>query len=216
MNLHKSVAAAAALLTTGTSFAAVTITYDIQALRDQNGIAQNGLVYALIASDSTNSLASSTDLAGATLSEGEIIGGKFQIFEVGTTAEALGNPGNATGTVAGLTLGSGDGALIQGNSWGIYWFEGLSQGGQILNGTRYGMFTSTALDPSSGGEIGTIFPTDGTLNANVFYFDTDNFGGVSPSDFTASLTVNAVPEPSTALLAFAGLAIPVMRRRRRD
>ena len=92
-----------------------------------------------------------------------------------------------------LTYG---GNVAAGKSFAIVWFDKLALGGTATTGMKYGVFAT-----------GLALPADpGTYNLS------SNFAGADPLK-TQAFVVDAVPEPSAALLGAIG-ALGLLRRRR--
>ena len=86
--------------------------------------------------------------------------------------------------------------------------------GQLLGSTLIGFSLDSNLLPflSTGGDAGSGFTAPlGAGNYSVYIQETSPF---SPDTFTVAFTVEAVPEPSTALLAGLALTGLVARRKR--
>lgn len=229
MKYHLLIIVAIFTITVGAK-ASIVINFEFEALRDSSGIAvSNGTVFALIASNSSGSLPSATDLLGAELSTGFDISNGSRIFAVGQTTSAVSAPGNAAGSLNDL---GGDnyssvsdtrlGAAPIGSIWGLYWFPSISTTGTtIAGGDVYGFFQSSNVDTGQPiGDTAMILQGDGNP-ASVAYYDLptlNTFAGPptantpSVSDFSANFTV--IPEPSAAILGLLGAGALLMRRRR--
>jgi hypothetical protein len=102
--------------------------------------------------------------------------------------------------------------VAAGGKWAVYWFPGLTAGGNTLPGSSFevGGIQQTAAG-GSGGDIGMVMPAvDNTgFSFAAAFIDTDHGGDIEASRFTAI----AVPEPTTLALSALGLAALLRRRR---
>jgi hypothetical protein len=114
---------------------------------------------------------------------------------------------NVTFTLNTNNITAGDLLLVR-------WYPTLTTAStQPGPGTTYGEFRTNAIE--SGSTINWTVPADGTNNNLSFL--TATYGGAEPDAAgRASLTVSAVPEPSSyisAVLGLAGLGVTILRRR---
>lgn len=229
---------AAAVLCVCSANAAVTVNVSFGSAFDSVSAAvPNGTLWVMIAdsddnssfaggfninSSLTNAVAAAAAFGGQSLSVGTVIGGDT-IFAMGgfNSAAAGGIPG---ANVVSLTLASGGvNGVATGRNFAIYWFPGLTYGGpggatgsttaagysvNVGSTFQVGGIHDSGTDAGLGYEA-LVFPAAGATNPGVA---NDNFDGTLPdSRFVA---VNAVPEPSVALLG--GLGVLALLRRRRD
>lgn len=125
------------------------------------------------------------------------------VLQVGTGALTLN-----TGLLTNWTVG---------DPLALLWFPTLTAGSNTIPaGTKYGLYTNaSAVDGSDP----WITPADGTTDHSLLFYTTDgvNLGpGTNPAAAgNASLTVDAVPEPSRSMLGLLGFGMLALRRRRR-
>ena len=212
----------AALLATP-ALATVNIQFEFGSLRDSGGTPLASTTLVLLVADTSGDgfFPSALDLNGATLSNGQTIGGDKVLYS-GTTVNTPAN-GTISGTVFKIDYAAL--GINQGDLWAIYWFPGVSAEGAVASpGDPYGFYRTSVLDQATVDAVGAtdamVFPADTGATVRTAYYDSQVLGtfGIAstanspdPSDYTASLTV--VPEPSTIILgALGGLAL--LRRRR--
>lgn len=206
---------------------------DFANLRDPAGDLLSESTLVLLVADSSGdlNLPSPADLLGAELTEGLSIKGD-KIFLAGTTiSDPVISPNPATDFALFTGFTNVDYLLLdieEGDSWGVYWFPGLTAEGEIVQADQaYGFYQSSNIDPSLipyGADTAMTFPADdlgGTLTAIYYDDETLTRLGVTPdptytptvADFTANFVVTA-PEPASAVLVGCGLVIGLGVRRR--
>lgn len=213
---------------TGIANAAVTINLELGRLTNSESVTlPGGTLWALISEDSStgnlpgglladsslyanNNISTITsDFSGATIAEGNSIGGGVIV---------------ATGGISNLTPGdislSFDFEISQfpsvatGDKLGVYWFPGRTEASNTLPTSSFdiGGFHRTDANSGSGGNYGLIVPPDEVPAVTMAFFDNDitsSSSGIALTEFEAI----AVPEPST--LIFVGMSILLLLRRRR-
>ena len=175
---------------------------------NSSGVATNGMSWGIVVDTTGNGFSSgnydalaSSIASSQALSVGSVLGDDYFVPS-GLQTQTLGAPffsgaeagiGGIT-NIASLALTNG---ISSGDAFAILWFETNSGS----DGAKYGFFT----DPSF------TIPADG--NTTPF---TTPFVGADPTR-SANLTFGgtAAPEPSRTVLAFFGLAMVGLRRRRR-
>jgi len=240
---HKglALAAAAALATVGSATAAITIDFEaggflqstgdyvplgslVATIVDTNG---DGLIGGVLGKDSSltsaDALAIYTAFAGQTIAAGNTIGGDLILLTVAT--DNVGSPTNGTtnqgylgANVSNVNIsGLEEGALL-----GVFWFPELTLGSATLGDGNFqvgGINDTTSLVTFQDGDQ-MLLPADAEGDTLLLEIVPEwvypELGGFSNDRLTAVSVGSfaAVPEPSAALLAFAGLALPVLRRRR--
>ena len=188
-------------------------------LQTNSGDASSALVWGLLVDTGGNGFQAGSYIPGFTFSDTTALaGGQFLSTSSGVTDDRLFISSNFFAT-AGSTDGSAglskptnillsystDGVGATGVSAlgtqaiAIVWFNALTKTGQqAVNGDKYGLFVLPFTTPSD------------QAGGNLPYGS--NFAGTDPVR-TASLTINAVPEPSAVLLGAIG-ALGLLRRRR--
>ena len=179
-----------------------------------------GSIGVLVASTTDSSFlatntATSSSLAGTTLSVGSFLGGSDDMIVKVLTAKAFtGTSDNGFSDVSTYTL---TGNWNAGDALAIYWFPTITTAGStVQNGTSFGFFTSSTFDSSVGGSSALVTPSDSS-SVNMYYFTQSVTGQpstVSASQLSATQTVTAVPEPSTFALVGLGMGFAGWMARR--
>jgi hypothetical protein len=225
-------AAVAAASISGTARGASTLNLYFGALRDALGatLPDETLVVLIANTDGgaglpgglTTNLASSgldpslayDHFAGQTLAVGGSVNSDI-IFYVGSV-NGLGLLGSE---YAGTVVDSGvsvtyAGGLSVGQTFGLYWFPGLTPATNTVPAAAFQIGGFHNPDPNVG-DIGMILPSDGAF-VDVFQVDATiaaldgASSNISDGAFTA---IVAIPEPASALLLAAGGAFLLRRRR---
>lgn len=199
-------------------FGSISVDMDFGALRDSSGgvISSTATLWAIIYDENgDNSLpgglgideslvdadaaAAYAAFAGQTLAIDALIeGDRVLDFGVFNDPDALALINISETDFAGS-------GLVTGRSYGLYWFPSHS-----LATIPSAPFEIGGLNETTNftGAIGTTIPNDGA-NLTGGVLDTSFGGGLGTVRFEA---IDAIPEPSTALLALLGLSL--LRRRR--
>lgn len=219
-------------LSFGCASAATTISFDFGSLKDSMGVkVPDGTKYVLIANSTaitglpgglTTNLASSglnptlaqIHFANKSLTVGLTINDDI-IIHVGTVNGAT----NYGAGYAGIAYDSNisidyTGFVDPGQSFGIYWFPGLSVDTVGSGGFQIGGFFNAAVNL---GDIGMTLPGDGSFKVIQRDADAAALDGftssISPSALTAII---AIPEPTPLVLSFSALSFAALLRRRRN
>lgn len=207
------------LLLASTGHATVTIGIQGDTLKDSSGTALTSTGLFLLVS-STSDATFDSIVAGSSTSIGSSLnGGDDRIVFRGDLQSSFANSGSTAGVLdvnaTGLNLSSVSG-WSAGDPLSLLWFPTLTTAsGTIAVGTQYGRYTnSLAID----GSAAWVTPSD-TFSVNLGFYTTDaGFlgAGSNPANAgNASLTVDAVPEPSRSVLGLIGFGMLALRRRRR-
>lgn len=200
-----------------------TVSLDIQtgALRTSGGaIVPTNTTMILVAD--INGFSSLTDLANelmnVNLVAGSTIGSGGKILQVvaGSDIDGNGNIGYVGGGTFDLTaLGLNGAAGTAGTDLAVLWFPGLLGDGAatVGAGQSFGFYRSDSIDSASGGSFSFNMPTDPSA-VNIWALDPNIGGGIPTSNFEATGTVGAVPEPSRVAFLFLGMTCLVFRRKR--
>ena len=208
MNKTTNLIALASLAVASFASASVTLTFDIGVLYDSTGSGAIGAgSQVAIFADNTGISANPTnsDLIDQTLTIGHTYGGN-ELVALMTT--------DGGGFARGASTFDLDGGLNATNDLAVYWFDGHT-GGALTAGTTYGIYQNSSIQAGSGGTSSLTIPADGS-NSNVFYYDTTTLGaaGATVAEFSATNTLDTIPEPSsTALLGLGSVALLLRRRR---
>jgi MYXO-CTERM domain-containing protein len=212
----------ASLLFLVISPASATIAFliDGDTLKDSTGgaLGQSSL-FMLVSSTTNGTFEAITE--GSFTAVGSLLNADDRILFRG---DLLGSP-NVNGVLqvgtGALTLNTG---LLTnwtvGDPLALLWFPTLTAGSNTIPaGTKYGLYTNaSAVDGSDP----WITPADGATDHNLIFYTKDG-SELSPgagatnlaAAGNASLTVDAVPEPSRSMLGLIGFGMLALRRRRR-
>jgi len=190
-----------------------TILFDLQAdiLKDSlgNPMPTTGLVL-LVADTNQNGFATLAEGSSLALND-SLNNGDDRVlarFDLSTNGTA-----GYLGEGPSITYGTG---WDIGDPLALLWFPSLTTAStSVAGGTNFGFFSGAALDGSNA----WITPADATSGHKLYFFTSDatifGAGSHAASLGNASLTVDAIPEPSRALLSMIGFVALGLRRRRR-
>ena len=201
--------------------AKATISFLIEAdlLRTSSGsAAPTSSLFLLVSSTTNAAFGSITD--GSSTAIGSLLNGDDRILFRGN----LSSYGNGIMTV-NPTLDLNNPLLsgwTTGDPLALLWFPTLTTSSSTITaGTSYGLYTNTLAVDGSGA---WTTPSDPTTNHKLLFYTKGGSGSdLSPGATAsnpanvgnASLTVDAVPEPSRSMLGLIGFGMLALRRRRR-
>lgn len=175
----------------------------LSGIADETGSTASGLAWGILIAESGSdfSIPLTTDI-GISTADGSSLADGLVFFNGGlTTALPFGtDPGvgvvSATGTISADDFSP---PIDTGDSFALIWFErGFSAGDTLVEGDNYGLLTnSNFIVPANGSSLTPLG---------------SNFNGPDPVR-SASLVVQAIPEPSSLLLVSLASVVLVRRRR---
>jgi len=215
------------------SFGAITIEIQVGELLDaSSNLVSEGSIWAIIYDadgdgflpggltydsrlQSSNAGAAFAAFSGASITTGTTIGNDRILWAGIVDGE---NASGAEG-VGGVTFDNFTFASLEvaaNGRWGVFWFPELTDSERTLGTTAFqiGGIQINSADTLAGGQIGMFFPAADDTGASLLaYFYNESFGGSTPdSYFTA---INAIPEPTSALVGLLVTAGLLRRRRGR-
>lgn len=212
----------ALLATISISKASVTINYELAEITSGGALVGSGTVL-FVSHGANNVLNSNAWTSGSSFVLGDDLFFAAVPIIDGVAAGALSEYTVPTGTVANTTqfsaifiagLTSSDinystGSLLDGQTFGV--------SGTAYNFGTYRTSSIEAFGGSTAGNIGYVFPAEGTANNLFSYSNTGELytGATYTANLATSSTFNLVPEPSTASLMMLGAAGLVALRRLR-
>ncbi|WP_018969451.1 PEP-CTERM sorting domain-containing protein [Rubritalea marina] len=188
--------------------ASVTLAFEFLSLRDSLGTElSDGSTVAIFADTSGNLTGpSGSSFLDETLTIGNSYDGD-ELLALGSTTTDAGDAGYFFLGSASYDSGNN---INAGTLFTVVWFDTTST--TISSGTDYGLYSNTNSAESEAG-FAMVRPGDGG-SANIAYYDSNFGGSATVADFTADMTVAAVPEPSSTALLGLGCVGFILRRRR--
>ncbi|MFH1500275.1 MAG: PEP-CTERM sorting domain-containing protein [Verrucomicrobiota bacterium] len=137
--------------------------------------------------------------------DGSFVSGDEYVLGSWTVDTEVAGLGSFSVVLNGLSLNA---SVVTGQQIGLYWFDELNFGSlSPSSGDSYGFYSDAAW----------LIPADGATGSySLITSSLDPSGVVADSNTIASLTVGAIPEPSSFALLFGAAAIGMVGCRRRQ
>ena len=198
-----SLSSAYGVLTFSVQFSNPPFGGTLSGIADETGSTASGLAWGFLIAESGDDFSNSlvTDLGISTL-DGSALADGFRFFNGGVTSivdfgfeQGVGVI-DSSGTVDATAYTP---AINSGDSFALIWFErGFSAGDTLQVGDNYGILTDASfVVPADGASLEPLAP---------------NFVGADPVR-SATLTVQAIPEPSSVFLVLVSSSLFLLRRR---